>query len=696
MKKYSIPKLQHKGHLLKVFTEYWEVEQDINRGGSIVSIVFVNGSGKNILRKPLLSYVDKMGDVLSFMSAGKRPEHSEEKLFFSTSSEKKPKVEIDKTSAGFPIIISSGFLYNNKGETTGISYSEQCEYHSSFIRRTITFQFDEPANDILVLGVAKIVIDRSLCEYAYKYSAWQARHGGNLLTNLIYGKVYPFAYPVYVERYPFRYLSLFNRGKDAIEFLPSSNVELWETGITGTPGSGFFGLYTLEDKRGNTILMEPFHELTLGYPDPKYKRPELKGKYSFTFTIGLPMIEKNYPADIRHVGFNNHPWPDEKEIRKWAEYGVNVARLHNDFDKSGNFWHDGTFPPYDEEDIKKMKETIATAHRYGIKVIPYFSLSELHPSSEAWKKNHDFWKRTEDDNDTEIHNYWQNGEYGAQMCLASGWNDYLKNYIKKIVETYGFDGVYFDWVSSLYCNNRRHKEYNHLTCDEILEFLEWTRNFLGTNRVLVIHTSASPFMAAESYADATIVFEEIYAPPAFMKDMPPIDCLQPQLDMANHIQKLVCPSILAFKGKTAAKKFVSSCIAMGLLSYIGRQKGSSDPFIENFQRLRKYKLTNYAVIPATRAPVVVNKKNIRVCFFVNNSEIIVIITNLSAKKELFNIQFNPSAVNPIWNKYKRYLIEDKDGKRKKTVGLNGIKGSGQISGYDYIIWRIIPILKRKT
>ncbi|HRR96459.1 MAG TPA: hypothetical protein P5150_07015, partial [Candidatus Ratteibacteria bacterium] len=202
MKKYSIPKLQHKGHLLKVFTDYWKVEQDINRGGSIVSIVFVNGSGKNILRKPLLSYVDKMGDVLSFMSAGKRPEHSEEELFFSTSSEKKPKVEIDKTSAGFPIIISSGFLYNNKGETTGISYSEQCEYHSSFIRRTITFQFDEPANDILVLGVAKIVIDRALGEYAYKYSAWQARHGGNLLTNLIYGKVYPFAYPVYVERYP--------------------------------------------------------------------------------------------------------------------------------------------------------------------------------------------------------------------------------------------------------------------------------------------------------------------------------------------------------------------------------------------------------------------------------------------------------------------------------------------------------------
>jgi len=38
------------------------------------------------------------------------------------------------------------------------------------------------------------------------------------------------------------------------------------------------------------------------------------------------------------------------------------------------------------------------------------------------------------------------------MCLKSGWLDYLKLYIDRVLKNPKFDCVYYDWSLALYCN----------------------------------------------------------------------------------------------------------------------------------------------------------------------------------------------------------------------------------------------------
>lgn len=694
MSKCTLPQVESTNGGITIQNDYWVIRQDLQQGGAIQSIIFHNGSGKNLLQEPVSCYVDTLGDPLSFMSAGTRPGCGPEDALFSSIYDQNPKVEIDSLK-GFPVITILGELKNSKGEGSGIHYQERSEYHAFYVRKKLHFTFTETRKDIYAMGVAKLVIDRSLQEFGAKCSVWQMTHGGNQMNagKAFYGTTQGSVYPAYVERYPFRWLALFSRGEDAIEVLPSGSLQAWEEGVCAQAGFGRFALYTLENPHGSSILLEPYRELTSGYPDPAYHRPELHGSYDFSYTIGLPGLEKHCPADIRHTGFNNHPWPSNADIQNWVEHGITVARLHNDFHNSGDFWHDGTFPPYDQKGIEQMQEVISQAHAAGIKVIPYFSLAELHPQSAAWQAHHEEWKRTSDDQDTEMHNYWQNGEYGSQMCLASGWGDYLKEYIQKILATYHFDGVYFDWVSSLFCNNRRHCGHDHITSDQILEFLEWTREFLGPERVLIIHTSGSPYMAAESYADATIVFEEIYGPPALLTEPPLVDYFQPQMDMAECIQRLLCPSILAFKGEESARKFVANEMAAGLISYLGQSTSPEHPLSKNFHRLKNYHLDQYTRLPALRAPVRTESEDVRAAIFYNDREILLIPANVNRPEPVQSRIFLELKQLPgIWNKQQNFQLLTESGERifLTCADLESKGIQVDLDAYAYQIWKLQP------
>ena len=677
-------------------SKYWTVEHDARFGGGITAIRFKNGSRKNILRAPIAAYVNTGGDVLSFAAAEKCPSDDPRDTIFRTTCESTPMVDV-LTSNGYPLVRSTGILRNRRGKQINIGYCEKCEYHASFIRRTITLNFPAACPDIYTVGAAHLVIDRSLDEYACKYSAWRARNGGQLLDSecAAYGRMEPSVYPKHVECYPFRYLSLFRRGGDAMELFPSSDLKSWEAGVMGRPGNGRFGLYTCDDPNGNTILMEPYFKVTRGFLAPAGRRTKLRGSYSFTMTIGLPMIAKRYPADIRLVGFNNRPWPDEERIRNWAEAGFNLALLDNPFHSKGDFWHDGALPPYNEDGIKEMRRVIRTAHRYGIKVIPYLSLYELHPEAKAWEKNHAKWKRTDDSAGTEKHNYWGNGEFGTQMCPASGWKKYFQSYVKKTVVTYGFDGVYFDWCVPLYCTNRRHAKGIHTAHDELLDMFEWTRNFLGADRPIIIHTSGSPLMAMESMADATIVFEDAYAPPALFNHVPAADIFPPQADMANHVQKLICPSLLAFKGRRDAKKFVANCMAMGLLSYLGGALGAGlDIINDNFRRLKSFQLRDYTLVPSTRRFVAIDNAHVRVCIFHNHRELLIVVANaISSHSQKFRLPFDPTKLEPAWKNNRFYLLTDEagHGKRLSAGDITDAGIPGLLAGYAYAIWKLVPV-----
>ncbi len=95
----------------------------------------------------------------------------------------------------------------------------------------------------------------------------------------------------------------------------------------------------------------------------------------------------------------------------------NELVITNDYREDGPFWHDSCYPTYDRENKKKMDWVIEQIHKRGMKIVPYFSLKELHPDAPEYKKFSEKWKRTIDRRTT-IHNYAGTGEFGAHMFLV--------------------------------------------------------------------------------------------------------------------------------------------------------------------------------------------------------------------------------------------------------------------------------------
>ncbi|MDD3954037.1 MAG: hypothetical protein PHY82_09005, partial [Lentisphaeria bacterium] len=129
MSKCTLPQVESTNDGITIQNDYWVVRQDLQQGGAIQSIIFRNGSGRNVLQEPVSCYVDTLGDPLSFMSAGTRPECGPEDALFSSIYDPNPKVEIDSLK-GFPVITILGELKNSKGEGSGIHYQERSEYHA--------------------------------------------------------------------------------------------------------------------------------------------------------------------------------------------------------------------------------------------------------------------------------------------------------------------------------------------------------------------------------------------------------------------------------------------------------------------------------------------------------------------------------------------------------------------------------------
>ncbi|MGB9643202.1 MAG: hypothetical protein ACPL3Q_08420, partial [Candidatus Ratteibacteria bacterium] len=160
-----------------------------------------------------------------------------------------------------------------------------------------------------------------------------------------------------------------------------------------------------------------------------------KGKYLFSYFLGLPSSKgKNVVHQPYFHARIDSRWPDEKQLDILAKSGVKLIRLHNDYREDGPFWHDGCYPPYDRKNMEKMDWVIEQVHKRKMKIVPYFSLKELHPDAPEYKKFRKLWKRTIDKKYSVIHNYAGTGEYGAQMCLCSGWKEFRKKSIDIVLK----------------------------------------------------------------------------------------------------------------------------------------------------------------------------------------------------------------------------------------------------------------------
>jgi hypothetical protein len=113
------------------------------------------------------------------------------------------------------------------------------------------------------------------------------------------------------------------------------------------------------------------------------------------------------------------------------------------------------------------------------------------------------------------HNFYKaKSEFGAQMCLRSGWLDSLKASIDRVLTGHPLNGVYYDWNVALLCCNPRHEQLTagqpaagHWDIDELLNLMEWTRRRVGPRGLVIVHNTTTPMFATENFADDIVANE---------------------------------------------------------------------------------------------------------------------------------------------------------------------------------------------
>ncbi|MBO7741039.1 MAG: hypothetical protein J6S21_00660, partial [Victivallales bacterium] len=298
------------------------------------------------------------------------------------------------------------------------------------------------------------------------------------------------------------------RGVEGIEFALGDNLEEWQAfrpeNMLPSPQMEF-GYDT--KLKGYRTFVSPYHGREDGF---------IEGEHTFHFNMTLPFVREKM-SPLRPGGHFfpigkpfEERWPDEEFTAARAEAGMDLFRLHNDGDRYGNgiFWRDAAYPPYPADEMEKMDAAIALTHKYNMKVVPYFSVKELHPDVEDFGKYGEEWARRDEPNGyLRVNRSSGTRIFGYQMCLKSGWMKKRIDTIREVLENHAFDGIYYDWCCGLECFGKNHCGYWHWDNDEFMELLNETRNICGREKEMYLHTSHVISLGSENLATLLLTEE---------------------------------------------------------------------------------------------------------------------------------------------------------------------------------------------
>jgi hypothetical protein len=492
---------QESENILKLSNDFFTVTHDKNAGGVPVGITFTYGSKDNFLAKAISSHIalKKDGQVVFFRQCNLAA-----KVFTFESNKDGVKVFTsgcfaDENGNTIPVFYNQTFFYKAYGR---IDVSLELEIketiHNVYEIGTCSFYVSERVN---TLGV------RPACSEPppdnYLMSAESNLTWYNLTRYRSYTQQYNASYNLIPS-----YFALFEKGVEGLEFWREDCGKAWDSPFGNPIGNGIF----LDDSKRlapglKYIRVEPFNSWV-------YPKSFAPGKETFRYTIGLPFVKSQNIArqTIFHLAITSRNWPTREEMQKLSSNGVKIIRLHDDNTFLKPSWPDCYYPPYDEENMKKMDEVIALAHEFNIKIVPYFSLKEFHPSCPEYPEKAHQWKRQVHSDGRIIA---EAGPYGGYMCMKSNWLEFLKGTIKRVLNNHNFDGVYYDHLWFRYCRHPKHaNNLYHTDAEEILDFLYWTRQTVGQDGIIFLHTSACPTMIGENLSDLIFIGEDMpYANP---------------------------------------------------------------------------------------------------------------------------------------------------------------------------------------
>jgi hypothetical protein len=418
-----------------------------------------------------------------------------------------------------------GLLRDAEGRDCGAGYVHTYLHRWGHVRvdKRLRFRADTRVSRLCLHSWA---LQPELCHYGYRPGApaevatWTGAFGVCQWGRFTPGEAFDCACE---SRFVPRYVCCADPGREGIEWFVGSNLAQWDYQVAGKPGHGSFRLAPRTRPPGVDLSVCPL--------DIPRGGMTLSGEYAFRYFLGVPIISGRANRLFLHQTFQRKQWPSRARIKAYADSGITSIHFHHDGDtyRDGQFWRDGSYPPFGPEDMAEYDRVIRDCRRHGVRVATYFSNKELHPSVEAYRQHGAEWARLPDDTREQLHNAYSGDEYGAQMCLRSGWLAFHQAYIDQVLSHHALDGTYFDWNVALYCHNTGHvpgreleeaqpgsgdwalSPAGHWDMEELLDLVAWTRQRVGPQGLMIIHNTMVPMAAIENYADSIVAMEWGYA-----------------------------------------------------------------------------------------------------------------------------------------------------------------------------------------
>lgn len=488
---YSVERDEASG-LLRLRTPYYTIEHDGKRGGAISRIALTHGKAANLLVRPIETRVQDENGVV-----------------FSDLNDSAANVS-HRREGGSEWVTVVNELKSHDGKTSGFRVKTTLQYRWGYVK--IRKEFTAPAGArVKEVCPLATVLTPTLTDYGYREGKTEEEGAGAFaFGSNVWGRLrpgHPSDRPVKTSYVP-RSMILADPGVEGLEWFVGSDLAAWEKRLAGRRGKGQCLLQAHADPPGWSLVVSPLWSSETALPVPN--------AFAFDFYLAVPLRDGRAQKPWLHTTFNRNrgAWVSTEEIRRWAEKGIQTTHCHNDGDYYGDglFWRDGAYPPY--PDMDRYDKVLADCRQFGIRTATYFSNKELHPSTEEFQKHGQQWGRKNRKGELR-HNFYRPGsEFGAQMCLRSGWSDFLKFSIDRVLKNHPLTGVYYDWNVALLCCNPLHEGKTaaepadgHWDMDELVDLMEWTRNRVGPNGLVIIHNTTTPMFVTENFADYVVATE---------------------------------------------------------------------------------------------------------------------------------------------------------------------------------------------
>ncbi len=434
-----------------ITSPWWQVRQSAADGGCVSDVMFLYGSGRNVLTAPATSYLEAAGGE-------------------ATTIGSRATLKIVEQSPERIVVEARGTL---TGDGLRVPYVATCEYRSGYLRQSWVYDFGEGVADVTRFGAQRMDVRPELDEYL----------GRRLTRRTTRGRaVFP-GPAVFEENAYSRYLCLFDRGVEGIEWLSASSVPQWRSQL-GEQGHARFAIAE------GSLIAEPWADANAPIT--------ISGKKTFESITGLANIR---PQLDRKYFITSLQSPDEEMIRHAAEAGLTVLHLG-----AGNW--PGSFISSDAAGSKRIVEL---AHNYGMKIYPFDAHALLHRTVETVSPEERVEWGTEKLGSDGKREPWVYSSYGDYMCEeAEGWREFMKQGFAGMMDEYGYDGLYYDFVHPILCYNDRHyPDSPHISSDGMLEMCDWTAKQVGPEGIFAGHTGWVPTIACKNYCTIDVVYEEI-------------------------------------------------------------------------------------------------------------------------------------------------------------------------------------------